>query len=86
MATTAPGQLTAGQVTTVQVDASYSGVEIVNRDMTGEIWVTFDGTDPSPGAAGSYVVLGARSFPGRRGSVTVKLKSTAALKFTVEAA
>lgn len=87
MAATAHGYLTADEVTTVSVDARAAGVEIVNRSPPGAIWVRFDGQDPQIAGAGSYVVLGARSFePGRRGAVTVKLISDADRAYSVEAA
>lgn len=84
MAQTAHGTLTAGQVTEVTVQVGWSGLEIVNRSMHGAIWVRFDGVDPTPAAADSYCVLGARSFS-RRGTVTVRMVSTADLDYSVEA-
>ncbi len=86
MATSVHGQLTAGQVATVQVDASLAGIEVVNRDQQGELWVRLDGVDPVPNAAGSFVVLGARAFTVRRGTFTVKLISDEPLHYSVEAA
>lgn len=80
------GTITAGQVTTVTVDANYTGVEVVNRDLTGEIWVRLDGQDPAPRTAGSFVVLGARKFPhgGLLGPAEVRLTSEVDRNFSVE--
>jgi hypothetical protein len=87
MAATAHGTLTAGQVTTVTIDVGFAGFEVLNRSRTGEMWVRYDGQDPVPGAAGSYVVVGARAFETRRrGPLEVRLRSDDALSFSVEAA
>jgi hypothetical protein len=87
MAATAHGTLTGGQVTTVTVDIGYGGFEVVNRSLTGTIWVRYDGQDPAPGAAGSFSVLGARAFElRRRGPIEVRLVADAGLDFSVEAA
>lgn len=87
MAVTAHGTLTANVVSTVTLDEGYAAFEIVNRDQAGAIWVRFDGTDPVIAAAGTFVVLGARSFSWkRRGTITVKLISDAARAYSVEAA
>lgn len=87
MADTAHGTLTANQVTTVTITSGYGGIEVVNRDMQGAIWVRLDGTNPQVAGADSYVVLGARSFPTRkRGAVTVKMVSDADRAYSVEAA
>lgn len=87
MAATAHGTLTANQVETVYIDVGYSGFEVINRTRSGVIWVRYDGEDPAPGAAGSFTVLGARSFPTwRRGSIEVRLISDDARDYSVEAA
>lgn len=69
------------------VETVTGGIEVVNRSLTGEIWVRLDGVDPVVGADDCFVVLGARRFdnPTVGGSVTVKLISTAALTYSVEA-
>jgi hypothetical protein len=90
VASTAHGTLTANVVASVPVAPGSAGIVVVNRDQTGSIWVRIDGTDPSIGGAGSYVVLGAREFPMTRkqvqaGTVTVKMISSAARAYTVEA-
>lgn len=87
MASTAHGTLTANTVKTVTVDPGWAGIVVVNRSMTGVIWVRLDGTNPAIEAADSYAVFGARSFRlGKRNApVTVKMLSADALKYTVEA-
>ena len=64
MAATAHGMLAAGVVASATVDDSYTGLEVINRDLTGEIWVRVDGIDPVPRGVNSYVVLGSRRFLG----------------------
>jgi hypothetical protein len=89
MAATSHGTLAANTVKTVTVEPGWNGIEVVNRDMTGVIWVRLDGQNPTIEGADSYAVFGARSFPLRRGasgSVTVRMISDAARKYTVEAA
>ena len=86
MASSAHGQLSAGQVTTVRIDAGYAGIEVVNRDQSAEMWVRLDGQDPVVGAPDSFVVLGARAFTTGRRAVTVTLVSDQALHYSVEAA
>lgn len=90
MASTTHGVLTADQVSTVTIAPGTGGFVVVNRDLTGEIYVRFDGTPPTVGGVDSYVVLGAREFPMtraqvQRGPVDVKLISTGARKYSVEA-
>lgn len=86
MASTAHGTLTAGQVTKVTIESSAKGFEVVNRDMTGEIWVRFDGQDPAPRGQGSFCVLGARRFGGRNfwGPIEVRLIAEADRQYSVE--
>jgi hypothetical protein len=88
MASSAHGTLTAGVVTTVTVDTSAKGFEVVNRDQQGEIWVRTDGQDPVPRADGTFVVLGARRFGGRSrfGAVEVRLVAEVERQFSVEGA
>lgn len=90
MASTAHGVLTADQVSAVNITPGNGGVVVVNRDLTGEIWVRIDGGDPAIAGADSYVVTGAREFPMTRrqvqaGTVTVKMLSTAGRSYSVEA-
>lgn len=90
MASTAPGVLTANEVTVVTLAPGFGGLVVVNRSQSGEIWVTINGDEPEVAGEGSYCVLGARDFPLTRyrlqqGPVTVKLISSEALAFTVEA-
>lgn len=90
MASTAHGTLEAGTVTTVKIRPGEEGIVVLNRDLTGTIWVRIDGQDPGVGAADSYVVIGAREFPMsrtavRKGEVTVTLLSDAARSYSVEA-
>jgi hypothetical protein len=89
MAHTAHGVLTAGQVTTVDVEAGRSGgIVVVNRDQAGVIWVRLDGVNPQVEGVDSYAVFGAREFQlGRRQveqSTSVKLLSDADRAYTVE--
>ncbi len=86
MASSAHGQLTPGQVTTVRVDSTYLGIEVVNRDQSAELWVRLDGQDPVIGAPDSFVVLGARAFATGRRTVTVTLLCDEAAHYSVEAA
>lgn len=85
MAATAHGTLTPNEVTEVEVQSGWTGLEIINRSQHGTLWVRFDGQDPTPGGADSFCVLGARSF-GRRGTANVRIMATEALDFSVEAA
>jgi hypothetical protein len=85
MANTKSGQLTANAVATVSVDNAQRGLDIVNRDMTGEIWVTLDGSTPTVAGDNCYVVLGARYFDTQgTTTATVKLISTQALRYAIE--
>ncbi len=84
------GVLTPDQITSVQVDAGPDGVVVVNRSLTGTIWVTVDGSDPDDSAANSFSVLGARDFQFSRyrrqsGPIVVKLIAGEALAYSVEA-
>lgn len=90
MAKTTHGTLTANTVSSVSIVPGSEGIVVVNRDMTGTIWVRIDGSDPQVGGDGSYVVIGAREFPMsltevRKGSVNVRMVADAARKFSVEA-
>jgi len=90
MASTQHGVLTANQVTSVTITPDRGGFVVVNRSLEGTIWVTYDGTDPVIGGAGSYVVFAAREFPlnanvVRRGAITVKLLAADANAYSVEA-
>jgi hypothetical protein len=86
MADTQHGTLTADEVTTVTLIASTNGLEVINRDLSGAIWVRIDGEDPQIAGEDSYVVLGARQFPiKRKGTITVKLISDADRAYSVEA-
>lgn len=82
------GTLTSNVVTSVEItDAWPAGIEVINRSGTGEIWVRLDGVNPTVAGDDCYVVLGARRFEPQtvgRESVTVKLISSGALKYTVE--
>ncbi len=90
MASTTHGILSANQVASVSITPGEEGIVVVNRTLSGEIWVRIDGTDPQIGADGSYVVIGAREFPlgraaVRKGTVNVRLLSDAVRQFSVEA-
>lgn len=90
MAKTAHGTTTANTVSTVTIVPGEEGIVVVNRDLTGALWVRIDGQDPTIGGADSYVVLGAREFPLsrvviQRQWITVKLIADTARSYTVEA-
>lgn len=90
MAKSTHGTLTANQVTTVTITPGEEGIVVLNRDLTGTIWVRLDNVDPAIGADGTYAVIGAREFPLSRsqirvGSVTVRMISDAGRKYSVEA-
>lgn len=87
MAATVHGTLTADEVTTVMVHPGSAGIEVINRDLTGVIWVRVDGVDPVPMGAGTFAVLGSRTFPLRRRgqAVAVKLVAEVDRAFSVEA-
>ncbi len=83
------GTLVPGQVTTVNISADrVQGVNIVNRSLTGELWVRFDGADPEEEGEGSFAVLGARNYPYPKTAagegVEIRLVSSDAVKFSVE--
>lgn len=88
MAVSKHGTITGGQVVTVVVDASYSGFEVVNRDLVGEIWVRTDGVDPVPRGDDSFVVLGTRRFPGEGSARGYEIRLTAEVdrSYSVEGA
>jgi len=87
MAVAVHGTTTANVVTTVTIDVGgFGGFVVVNRDQTGEIWVRYDGVNPVALADDSFVVLGARQFDVRRkGNIQVRLLSTVARAYSVEA-
>ncbi len=83
------GTTVPGQVTVVEISADrVQGVNIVNRSLTGELWVRFDGEDPVVEGEGSFAVLGARNYPYPKTTagegVEIKLISDDAVKFSVE--
>jgi hypothetical protein len=82
------GTLTANTAAPITITDAYpDGVWVHNRSQTGEIWVRFDGTNPTVAGDDCFLVLGSRLFPvttvGRE-SVTAKLISSQALAYTVE--
>lgn len=87
MAATAHGTLTADQVTTVSIDPGPAGIEIINRDQAGVIWVRVDDVNPVPLGAGTFAVLGSRTFPARRRGqpISVRLVAQADRAYSVEA-
>ncbi len=90
MSSAVHGVLTANQVSSVEIEPGRFGVVVTNRSLSGEIYVRIDGPDPQIGADGSYVVLGARDIPltrqqQRQNTVTVKLRASDAIAFSVEA-
>lgn len=85
MAKSKHGTLAAGVVTTVTVDTDYGGIEVVNRDQAGEMFVRLDGTDPVVDADDTFVVLGSRKFENvNQPTATVKLISSTAVRYSVE--
>lgn len=83
----AHGSLTANQITTVSITPGPDGLDVVNRSQTGVIWVTIDGTDPVIETAGTYACVGVRTFSmsiAHQRTVTVKMISDSALKYSVE--
>ncbi len=86
MAATAHGTLTPDEVEAVTIEVNRFGFEVVNRTLSGAIWVRFDGVDPEVAGADSYVVLGARRFPfsGSAKTIEVRLLSTDELDYSVE--
>lgn len=84
MAYAKSGQLAAGVVTTVTVKADGSGIQLVNRSQSGEIWVRMDGTDPVVKGDDSFAVLGVRHFPTRTGEVEVRMISSGTPEYSVE--
>lgn len=92
MAKSKHGTLVANTVASVAITDHGGHLEIVNRSGTGEIWARFDGTNPVAEADDTFVIVGARRFPIVNlaitdvTTVTVKLISTAALKYSVEGA
>lgn len=89
MASTAHGVLTAGQTTSIDINAGREGIVIVNRAQQGVIWVRIDGEDPEPEGDDTYAVFGVREFPLTRrqalNPITVKMLSEADRAYTVEA-
>jgi hypothetical protein len=88
MAKAKHGTLTANTVATVTLDTPFrytAIVDVINRSMTGEIYVTTDGTDPTVAGDDTILVAGVTSFARPNGaSLTVKLISSAALSYTVQ--
>lgn len=89
MADTAHGTLTPGAVTQSLIESGRGGIVVVNRTMTGAIWVRIDGIDPVPAAEDTYAVPGAREFPLARRqqetAIDVRMISDEALDYSVEA-
>lgn len=77
------GVLTPNVVTSITIDAIDLGVNVINRYQAGELWVRYDGTNPTVGGNGSFLVLGASHFT-MTGIKTVKLISNLAILYTVE--
>jgi hypothetical protein len=90
MAKSTHGTLSANTVASVSITPGSEGIVVVNRTLSGEIWVRIDGVDPQIAGDGSYVVIGAREFPMsltdvRKGTVNVRLISDAVRQFSAEA-
>lgn len=54
-------QLTANTVATVTLDADYQNVEVVNRDGSGEVFFTYDGSTPTVAGDGTVLLPAALS-------------------------
>lgn len=89
MATTAHGTLTAGEITTLDVEAGRHGIVVVNPSQDGTLWLTINGDDPEPFGENTYACYGVREFPLSYAdwgdTFTVKLTADAALAYSVEA-
>lgn len=80
------GTLTPGVVKTeiVRIDQSM-GAAVVNRSMTGTIWIRVDGIDPATSPLDNcFPVMAVRNIQGRSDSIEVRMISTQALDYTVE--
>lgn len=82
------GTLTPATVATVTITDGYpDGVWVANRSQSGQIWVRFDGVNPTVAGDDCCLVMGFRLFPvttvGKE-TIVVKLISSAALDYTVE--
>ena len=81
--------LVAATVYTVTLDGDYPKVEVLNRDGTAEIYFTVDGSTPTVGGAGTFVLpatIGTIEVPVRTsGATVVKLISAGTPKFSVTA-
>lgn len=85
MASVKSGILTANTVATVSIDNAQRGIDVINRDQAGEIFVTLDGTTPTVAGDNCYIVLGARFFDTQGiATATVKLISALPLRYTIE--
>jgi len=86
----APVTLTAATVSTQTVDDGFDHIEVLNITGTAEVYFTVDGTTPTVGGAGCYVVpatiaaleVVARDTHGQRAR-TVKLISSGTPKVSV---
>lgn len=81
------GTLTAGVVTTVDLEADYGQVEILKRDAAGEMYISVDGANPTVGGDGFHILpegVGAISLHSlTRGSTIVKMISDSAVRYSV---
>jgi hypothetical protein len=85
------GTLVANTVATVTFNnATVGEVQVINRDAAAEIWYTDDGTAPTVGGAGCYLVPAgatAKSIPDTgeaNAPIVVKLISSGTPKYAVE--
>lgn len=80
----------SGVADTVTLDKDYGEVEVVNRDGAGEIFFTLDGTTPTIGLAGTYMLPAAicskrvTSVELASDATVVKLIASATTKYSVE--
>lgn len=78
--------LTANTVDTVTLDGDYDTVEVFNRGSTGDIYFRVDGTAPTVGGAGSFIVTPGMSLivdPPTSGNSVVKLISSGTPPYSV---
>lgn len=71
---------------TVTLDSDYDNVEVLNRATSGDIYFRVDGTAPTVGGAGSFIVTPGQALQvsvGSAGNTVVKLISSAATAYSV---
>lgn len=75
-----------GNGDTVTLNGDYDNVETINRAASGDIYWTVDGTTPTIGAAGTYIVRAGEALTvpvPTSGNTVVKLVGTASCAYSV---